>query len=148
MLNLFENINIIDRISLIAIILSSPVIIYSIWTYQKIIYDVKKGEIPEALRDFPVYKASPDSYLEAKNKVNCFVDLIVANSKSLEMVIDQDDLNNLYTKGFTPNKYQPGRYFYYAFQENCICEKMIQWPVFGLSAYNVRERIIYSEKLK
>jgi len=148
MLDFLVSISLIDKISLCLIIIASLMIAFSFVINKKVATDVNKGNPPETLKHFPVHKASPGQYLETKNKVNHFIDLLATDHKNIELKLNEADLNNLYSKGITIDIYQPGRYFYYSIQEDYILEKMIEWPLFLVpKPYNVRERIIHFNHL-
>ncbi|MBZ8180919.1 hypothetical protein [Oscillatoria salina] len=149
MLNLLENLSIDDKLGLFSILCILSILVFSGTINRKIIFDVRQGKIPEALRNFPVHQTHPDSYLETKSKLSHFLDLLAADNKNIELQLNENDLNNLYTKGIQINKYQPGRYFYYTLQEKSICELMFEYPVIlSLQSYITRKRIIYFEGLK
>jgi hypothetical protein len=124
-------------------------IVFSFIINKKVTIDVNKGNPPETLKNFPVHQASPEQYLETKNKVNHFIDLLATDNKNIELSLNENDLNNLYSKGITIDIYQPGRYFYYSIQEDYILEKTIEWPLFLVpKPYNTRKKIIYFDRLK
>ncbi|NET89919.1 MAG: hypothetical protein F6K45_17795 [Kamptonema sp. SIO1D9] len=148
MLNLLENLSIDDKLGLFSILCILSILVFSGTINRKIIFDVRQGKIPEALRNFPVHQTHPDSYLETKSKLSHFLDLLAADNKNIELQLNENDLNNLYTKGIQINKYQPGRYFYYSIQEKYIRELMFEYPVIlSLQSYRTREKIIYFEGL-
>lgn len=149
MLNFIGSLGLVDKISLFLIILASLMIAFSVVISRKIISDIKKGKIPDTLRNFPVHKTNSKKYLETKNKVNHFLDLLATDHQNIELKLNEADLNNLYSKGIIIDKYQPGRYFYYSIQEDYILEKMIEWPLFLVpKPYQTREKIIYFNNLK
>jgi hypothetical protein len=72
MLDFLVSLSLIDKISLFFITIASLMIVFSFIINKKVAIDVNKGNPPETLKNFPVHQASPEQYLESKNKVNHF----------------------------------------------------------------------------
>ncbi|NET89920.1 MAG: hypothetical protein F6K45_17800 [Kamptonema sp. SIO1D9] len=148
MLNLLENISILDKIFIFAILIGFLMLAFSLLINPKIVANLKSEKVPKPLQNFPVHQTNPDSYLATKSKLDRFLDLLVADEENIELQLNQSDLNNLYTKGIQIDKYKPGRYFYYSIQEKFIRELMLEWPVIiGLTSFKTREKTIYFEDL-
>ena len=45
-----------------------------------------------------------------------------------QIILDENDINNIYTQGITLNKLIPGKYLFYEIKDNFILEKSIKWP--------------------
>lgn len=98
------------------------VLIYK--TYGEIKYGRK---IPKEILDFPVHQSTQEQYLNSKLKIESFLSAAVEN-RQFNLILDQNDLNNLFYKGLNLDKSVSGSYFYYAIEEMYILEKCIQWP--------------------
>jgi hypothetical protein len=89
---------------------------------------IKKGyKIPKQMLDFPIHQSSQNDYLKSKLKIEEFLSAAVEN-KEFNLVLDQNDINNLFWKGLNIDRSNPGSYFYYSIESTCIIEKFIQWP--------------------
>lgn len=113
---------------------------------RKFFSNVYQGKFPQSLIDFPDIKASPKTYLETKEKINEFVESILSNlqeNSTLELKLNELELNNLHVKGVSVNKYSEGTHVYYKIENSYILEKKINFPSpfsIGLNKYSFKEK--------
>ena len=117
MLNFLNVFSWIEKIGFFLFVLFLYSNIMGFIRYRKTMFDLDRGKMSSHLELFPVHNASPDAYLNSKNKVESFENLAFTERKT-ELKLSQDDINNLYTKGITLNKYTPGRYLNLVHLEN------------------------------
>jgi hypothetical protein len=128
-------------------LVTAPIILLSLiqyFNYRKIILDVEKGRIPKKLAEFPTHMTSKSSYNRVKNKTRVFIDLVLEDQKT-KLILNEDEINTLYSKGISLNKYLPGHYFYYEIKNNLVVEKSIAWPYFSIKGYKYQTKNIYFE---
>jgi hypothetical protein len=67
---------------------------------------LRKGSIlPRRIEEFPIHKTSLEDYLASKAKVEIFIEK-TGNGIEDELVLSQDDLNHIYLRGFSIDKYK------------------------------------------
>jgi len=90
--------------------------------------DVKiYGKLPKQFDDFPIHPSSYNQYCEIKQRIKNFIDSS-ANSFPCQLHISESDLNCLYTKGVTLNKFDLGTFKFFSIENDEIIEKEIKVP--------------------
>ena len=111
--------------------------------YREVKNGLNNGKLTETIEDFPIHKTSLDAYLKSKYKVDNFIELL-SKDQSAELILSQEELNDLCTKGEIVNKYIPGKHVYYQIKENKVVENVIEGPsVLPPNPYFTRTKEIY-----
>lgn len=140
----------LQEIVTLVIVASSAFLLTSYLIVQKKKLDVKKGNIPLKLRQFPMHRSSPEEYARTRLKIDEFSSLCL-NNKQSKLKLNQAEINDIYTQGVCLEKYKPGRYIYYEIQDDKIIENMIEWPAFGPAftlCYFEKKEIWFSSQKK
>jgi|GEM_PF-4405039 len=132
----------LDKPYLIILVPAIALFLFQYLGGWKIILDVNKGKPPRKLKDFPSIETSEVDYKQVQYKIRSFCDSALKN-KTIELSLNEFEINTLAVKGSLLNKYIPGEYFYYQIKEDSIIEKMIIWPFLSAKGYKYRERWIY-----
>lgn len=130
-----NNLSWLDKIGLFFAVLCVYSNIIGFIRYRLTLFNLSKGKVIKSLEEFPVHTTSPDGYLTSKKKVEEFANSLLTGQKA-ELSLNQEDINNLYTKGIVLNKYITGKYLYYQIQKDLIIEKLIEGPVFFFFSSN------------
>lgn len=94
----------------------------------KIVFDIRaSGKLPKVFEDFPIHLSSYDEYLEIKQRIKEFINAAISGHP-YKLLISESDLNNLYTKGITLNKFNLGNFKYYSIINNEVIEKEMTLP--------------------
>ena len=133
--------SILDIITVVLFIIGSPLILITYFNFSKISSSVQTGKYPQFIIDFPICETTHNHYLRTKGKVDVFSNLAIENQEA-ELKLNEFEINTLYTKGIVVNKYLPGRYYYYCLKSDSIIRKMLVWPSFNLSGYQLWSRRI------
>jgi hypothetical protein len=104
---------------------------------------LEKGlPLPKRLSDFPVHSTSTGAYIASFHKVETFMQQVL-ESISAELWLNSDDINNIYLKGITIDKYRvspksdyvpffipkfENDFFYFELQEHTMMYKRIRYP--------------------
>jgi hypothetical protein len=80
----------------------SPVYIYAGWKLYRALE--RGGELPPRLAEFPVHPTSIEKYLDVKERIEQFKRQVLKGESS-QIILDSDDLNDLYLQGTSINKY-------------------------------------------
>jgi hypothetical protein len=86
--------------------------------------------IPNRFKKFILKKYPEDLYYSTKLKVDYFISQIESDN-NCEIILNEDELNCLCSKGVNLNKYDPGYYIYYTLSENLVLENFMKWPDFS-----------------
>jgi hypothetical protein len=135
--------NLFEKISGVWILAVLCIGLIRLLKVRRMYFEIKnQSKIPQALLNFKTHNASPLFYSETKNRVENFINSSLQD-EIVEIILNEDDINSLYTKGISLNKYKPGTYLYFEFQENLILEKLVEWPnFFGPNGCRTRIRSI------
>lgn len=104
---------------------------------------LSRGERPpDRLANLPRHHTSPADFFRSKKKTNRFVDKVLRGQEA-ELLLDSDDINNIYLRGSTVNYYivsipavpfiksrYANEYFYFWIDADSILYKKITYPSF------------------
>jgi hypothetical protein len=90
-------------------------------------YRVSHGKAPAIIQNFPRHPYSADSIAYTILKINSFIEFL-KQDLCLTLVIDQDDINNLYLSKMFTDPLQPGSHYYFEIIENRIVDRQLLWP--------------------
>jgi hypothetical protein len=138
--------------SLLFFLLSfNPVNLLATW---KLYQHLERGEsLPERLDNFPVQQTSMQDYLNVCEKIGNFKQEILRGN-SYELVLNSSDINNLYLKGKSINKYNVNnlygivplaskycnKFLYFQLSNNAILRKRVEY--FTMSSIGMPDGII------
>jgi hypothetical protein len=131
---------------------SNPISFYKMWElYQSL---DAGGLLPEKIANFPVHSTSMEKYLISQEKINLFISQ-ACREESCELVLNTDDINNLYLRGKSLDKYKMNnivdpisvifkyysKYFYFQIVGNSLFEKEIGYiTLAGLNGISTETR--------
>jgi hypothetical protein len=117
---------------------SNPMSFYRMW---KLYQSLDSGSLlPERIANFPVHSTSMEEYLISQEKINLFISK-ACRKESCELILNTDDINNLYLRGKSLDKYNMNnivdpisiifkyysKYFYFQIVGNSLFEKEIEY---------------------
>ena len=137
--NITEGMNIIEIIGGVLFITFVCSNIISIIKARKITSNHDGETISEFLIDFPDHNSSEKAYVEAKNKIERFITLVLS-SKPAKIELNEQEINDLHTKGTGINKNSLGKHLYYKISDENVIEYLLEYPVI-LSSKTYRKRI-------
>ncbi len=130
-----------DNITTVISLLGFGYIAYQLFSMHRMESSIIKGKnIPPNLNDFPIHQSSLTEYENSKRKIEVFKNSVLRENFDAQIILDENDINNIYTQGITLNKLIPGKYLFYKIKDSLILEKSIQWPSPG-SPKNICFRI-------
>jgi hypothetical protein len=126
-------------VSLLFLFISSnPISFYRMWELYQLLDS--NGLLPEKIASFPVHSTSMREYLTSQEKINSFISQ-ACDERSCELILSTDDINNIYLRGKSLNKYKMNsavdpisiifkyynKYFYFQIVNNSLFERRIEY---------------------
>lgn len=96
--------------SIIFLFLSlNPKNLYKAWILHQ---TLERGDpLPDRIANFPIHQTSVEDYLNSKEKIDLFINQ-ASKGSICQLELSADDINNLYLRGQTLNKYSTNNNIY------------------------------------
>jgi hypothetical protein len=108
------------------------------------LYRQSKNIISSEVLSFPFSTCTQDEFVEIRNKVKTFTEILFKGDNSVEFTINEYELNCLASRGKGLQLYplKTRNYDHYKLENNSIIWKSLTYPVPGLKDYDITTKLI------